>query len=265
MRNNNKKINYKIAVVGIIFVIILVFNSKENKPLEAISQTAVKPFASFFSRAGYWFEKKFSFFSDISETKKENETLFEENLKLKFKLSQLQEIQSENEVLREELDLMKKTDYQAEASLIIGRNLSEDRKIIYLDKGQKNGLKEGASVIVGGGILVGKISKVYLNSSEVELILDKNNRINAEIQEIETKGIVQGEFGTSASINMIPQTAKIEKGQTVITSGLGDVFPRGLLIGHIKEANVTIDQLFQKASLELPVQFNDLRVVWVIK
>lgn len=265
MRNNNKKINYGIVIVGAIFFAIVIFNSRENKPLESISQTAIKPFASFFSRSGFWFEEKFSFFSDISETKKENESLSEENLRLKFRLSQLQEVENENKVLRNEIGLMDKTDYQTEASLIIGRNLSKDRKIIYLDKGSKNDLEKGDSVIVGGGVLIGKISKVYPSSSEVELILDKSNKINAEIQEIETKGIVQGEFGTSASINMVPQTAKIEKGQTVITSGLGDVFPRGLLIGHIKDVDVTVDQLFQKASLELPVQFNDLRMVWIIK
>ncbi len=265
MKNNSKKINYGIIVISLIFVVILIFNFEENKPLESISQTLVRPFASFFSRVGYWFEEKTSIFSDISEVKRENEFLTEDNLKLKFKLSQLQEVEVENEVLRKELNLMEKSDYRTEASLIIGRSLSNDREIVYLDKGSKNGLEKEDPVIVAGGVLVGKITKIYPNSSEVELILDKNNKINAEIQEIETKGIVQGEFGTSVSINMISQTAKVEKGQTVITSGLGNVFPRGLLIGYVKDISTTMDQLFQKASLELPIQFNNLRMVWVIK
>jgi rod shape-determining protein MreC len=160
---------------------------------------------------------------------------------------------------------MAKNDFEVEASLILGQTLSQNSKIIYLDKGAKNGFKEGMPVIVGGGILIGRISKVYKNSSEAELVLDKNNKINAEIQEIQVKGIVQGEYGTSAVMDMIPQTAEIETGQTVITSGLGETYPRGLLIGFIKKKEMTVDQLFQKAFLELPIQFNNLRMVWIIK
>ncbi len=261
----NKKINYSLILLVVIFVIILIFSSSKNKPFESAGKFLIKPLASFFSGSGYWFKNKLDFFSNIGEIKKERDFLIEENLNLKFKISQLKEAEKENEIFKKELDLMEKVDFETVASLIIGKNLSNNRKIIHINKGKKDGIKENAPVIVGGGVLVGKVSKVYSNNSEVELILDKNNKINAEIQEIETKGIVQGEYGTSAFIDMIPQTAKIKKGQTVITSGLGGVLPRGLLIGYIKDFDETIDRLFLKASLELPVQFNDLRLVWVVK
>jgi rod shape-determining protein MreC len=262
---NNKKINYGLILLVIAFVVILIFSSSKNKPLESTGRFLVKPLASFFSESGFWFKSKLDSISSIGKIKKERDYLMEENLNLKFKVSQLKEVEKENQVLREELDLKEKNDFKTEASLIIGRNLSNNRKLIYLDKGEREGIKKDSPVIIGGGILIGKISKVYSNSSEVELILDKNNKINAEIQEIEIKGMVQGEYGTSAFMDMIPQTAKIEKGQTVITSGLGGTLPRGLLIGHVKDFSETVDKLFLRASLELPVQFNDLRMVWIIK
>ena len=263
--NRNKKINNWLIAGLLIILVILFFNAKQDKPLQSFFNTATKPFARFFSGAGFWFNKKINFISNIGEVRDENEDLFNENLNLKFKLVQLKELENENKILREEIGLNNRDNFETDASLVIGQTLSKSRKIIYLDKGSKDGFEKGMPVVVGEGILVGKISKVYYSSSEAELVLDRNNKINAEIQNTQIKGIVQGEYGTSAIMDMIPQAAKIEVGQTVITSGLGGSYPRGLLIGYVKEVGVTVDQLFQKASLDLPIQFINLRMVWVIK
>lgn len=260
----NKKINCWLIIAILVIALIFFFNSKEKKPLENLTQTVANPFAKVFSGAGYWFKNKFAFLVHIGEMKSENERLSNENLKLKFEISQLKETENENKVLRNEINLMAKSEFKTEASLVIGRTLSKNKKVIFLDKGEKSGIKEGDPVVVAGGVLVGRISQVHTVTSEVELILDKNNKINTEIQESGVKGIVQGEYGTSVVMDMIPQAANIESNQTVITSGLGGALPRGLLIGYVKEVSVTVDQLFQKASLDLPVQFNDLRLVWVI-
>lgn len=258
----NKKKYYWVILIGFILII---FISRGLKPLESGVFIVIKPVATFFSGAGNWFGEKFSLFSNIKEIKETNEELSNENLKLKFQLSEFKETENENQILREELDLREKREFNSEESLIIGQNLSENRRIIYLDKGSKDGIKAGSPVIVGEGILVGQISKVYLNGSEAELILDKNIRINSEIQENQIKGIIQGRYGTTVNMEMIPQTAELEKGQTVITSGLGGKFPRGLLIGYVDSYRLTVDQLFQSVSLKLPVDFNDLRIVGIIK
>lgn len=262
MLKNKKFNNYWLILISL-FLIMFIF--KGLKPLESASFTVTKPFASFFSGAGFWFNQKLSFFLDIKEIKNENQELTNENLKLKFELTQLKEAENENEILREELDLKKRSSFEMEASLIIGQTLSKDRRVVYLDKGSQNGIKVGDPVVIAEGILVGEISKVFPNSSEAELILDKKTKINAEIQENQIKGIVQGKYGTTASMEMIPQTADLKKGQTIITSGLGEKFPRGLLIGYIDNYQVTVDQLFKTASLKLPVNFKDLRIVWVIR
>ncbi len=261
----HKKINNWLIIGLLLILLILFFNSKQKKPLQSISNVVAKPFARIFSGAGFWLNKKIYFISSIGELKNQNEQLFNENLKLKAELVGRNETENENRILREEIGLMAQNDFETEACFILGQTLSQNRKVIYLDKGSANGIKKGMPVIIGGGILVGKTSKIYKTSSEVELVLDRNNKINAEVQEIQVKGIVQGEYGTSSTINMIPQTAEIESGQTVITSGLGDVYPRGLLIGYVGRIEMTVDQLFKKASLELPVQFKNLRMVWIIK
>lgn len=259
----NKK-NNKLGLFLIILILIF-FVSKGLKPVESFTLSIVEPFANFFSGTGRWFDRKFDFFSNIKEIKEENQELVNDNLKLKYQLVELKEIKAENEIFRKELELKKKSEFDLVASMIIGLDLTGDRKIIYLDKGEKDGLKVGNPLIVGEGILVGQISEVGANNSKAELILDKNIKINAEIQENQIKGIVQGKHGTSANMEMIPQTADLKKGQTVITSGLGGSLPRGLLIGYIEDSQITVDQLFQSASLKLPADFKNLRMVWVIK
>lgn len=259
----NKKNNRLWLFLGIL--ILIFFISRSLKPVESLTLTISKPFASFFSETGHWFNQKLSFFSDIGEIKNENQDLVNENLKLKYQLVKLREIETENEIFRKELELKKKSEFDLLASMIIGLDLAGDRKIIYLDKGEEDGLKVGDPLIVGEGILVGQISEANSRSSKAELILDKNIKINAEIQENQIKGIVQGRHGTSANMEMIPQTADLKKGQTVITSGLGGGLPRGLLIGYIEDYQMTVDQLFQTASLKLPVDFKNLRMIWVVK
>lgn len=261
----NKNINSWLITGILVVFLVLFFGSREGKPLQSAATTVVTPFARFFSGTGLWFSEKIGFFSNIGELRNENENLSNENLKLKFQLAQSNEIANENKTLRGEIDLMDRPEFDLEASLVVGQTLSKNRKIIYLDKGSNQGIREGMPIIVGGGVLIGKINKVHGNSSEAELILDRKNIINAEIQEIETKGIVQGEYGTSAVIDMVPQAAEIETGQTVITSGLGGAYPRGLLVGYVKDVSLSVDQLFQRASLELPIEFKNLRIVWVIK
>jgi len=262
----NKKSKNKIWwIAGALLLLFFVFGRGENKPLQPLANFVIQPFARFASGVGFWFNRKIDFVSNIGELKTQNERLINENLDLKFKLAQLKEAENENKILREEIDLVAQTDFETEASFVLGHSLSSNRKVIYLDKGAEDGIRENQPVIVGKGVLVARVSKVFENTSEAELLLDKNNKINVEIQESETKGIVQGKFGTSVVMDMIPQSAEVESGQTVITSGLGGLLPRGLLVGYIKEKDPTVDQLFQKFFLDLPIQVRDLRVVWIVK
>ena len=250
MKSLLKKNYFLFAILVIAFgFIIFLAKDKEEKPLESLVHTVIKPFALFFSASGSYLNEKISFFSSIGELKRENERVLKENTDLKIQIARLRDVENENTKLREELDLAPRDKYDLEAALIIGKNLGKKEDIVYISKGKKSGIKKGMAVVVEKGILIGKVSKVLNYNAEVELILNKNIQINAEIQESEAKGIVHGEYGTAVILDMIPQTMEVKSGDTVITSGLGGNFPRGLLIGYTKEAMATPDKLFQKSSL----------------
>ncbi len=174
-------------------------------------------------------------------------------------------MESENKNLREQLDLSPREKFELETALIIGKDLSQSKEFVYINKGEKDGIKIGMPVIVSEGILVGKISNVFGGSSELELILNQEIKINGEIKESEAKGIIHGEYGTSVVMDMIPQTVEINAGDSIFTSGLGNTMPRGLLIGYVKDVSSTSDKLFQKTSISLPVSIEKIRAVSVIK
>lgn len=245
-------------------LIFVVFHGAKAKPFEGFVHFVTEPFSKFFSNTGRFANEKFGFAFSIGSLKNENKTLLEENLKLKTQIASLQDIKNENAQLREQLELAPRDSYDLKAGMIIGRDISSTSEEFVIDVGSKDGIKERMAVVVGEGVLVGKVKRVLHSVSYVEPILSKNSRVNAEIVETEAKGIVRGQFGTGVVIDMIPQTVEVNKGDSVITSGVGGILPRGILIGYAQDPIPTADQLFQQSSLVLPVDVNSTRMVWVV-
>lgn len=263
----SKKNNLAILFIVILCALIFMFlgRNAKNKPLENAVRTTTSPVARFFSGIGIWADDKFSFITDISSLKKENKALFEENLAIKAKNAKLADVEKENEELRKQIDLAPREKYSLISALVVGKDLKNQTETIHLDKGAKDGIKEQAAVIVGEGIFVGRVSEVFDNSCNVELLINANSKINAEVVGSGAKGIARGQFGTSIVLDMIPQALKVEREDAVITSGVGGLLPRGLLIGYTQDMTPTADQLFQKTSLILPFQIDKLRMVWVVE
>lgn len=259
----------RIFIVTILLFMIVgsvVLNRNQvAKPMQNQANRITVPVASLFSGIGFWFNDKFSFIDSISQLKNDNESLVNENLSLKAQIAQLKDIRNENDVLRDEIKLAKREQYNLESALIIGKDLKSQSDIIYINKGIMDGVQENMAVVVGNSVLIGKVIQAYERESIVEMVFSRESRINAEIEESKEKGIIKGEFGTSAILDGIAQTVEVKPGDTVISSGLGNTFPRGLLIGYIKDSAPTADQLFQRASVILPFEPNKLRMVWVIK
>ncbi len=266
MRSTLKKkiISLVVVILGSLFLSIL-FRDQKQKPLEWMFQAATKPVSGFFSAAGWWTGEKFSFFSSIGELKSENEKLLEENLSLKSQIAMLKDVKNENDELRKQIDLAPRNAYELEAAVLIGKDMSGQSEFVYIDKGSKQGIKQHMAVIVDKGILIGKVVKIFPTTSQIELLFSKNSRVNAELVESGAKGIVRGQYGTAIVLDMVPQTFEINRGDSVITSGVGNLLPRGLLIGYAQEPAATPDQLFQQASLVFPVRLDTVRVVWVVK
>lgn len=261
---NKKNMLFYITLV-IVVILFFLFRGIDKKPFEGLVHTVFSPFTRFFSNAEKFSRDRISFFGSIGSLKSNNEDLFEENLELKSQIAKLQDIKKENEELRNQLKLAPYEEYDLTASMVVGRDISGATNVFVIDVGSSDGVEQQMAVIVGEGVLVGKVTKVLQRSAYFELIKSKNSRVNAEIIESGAKGIVRGQFETGAILDMIPQTVEVKKGDTVITSGVGNILPRGLLIGYAHDVTATADRLFQQVSLISPINYESIRMVWIVK
>ncbi|MFA5871672.1 MAG: rod shape-determining protein MreC [Parcubacteria group bacterium] len=207
----------------------------------------------------------FGFLGSIGDLKQENEKLMQENNELLSKNAELANVGNENQLLRQQLDLAPRKDYDLEASFVIGQDPQGINNFILIDKGSRNGIEEGMPAIVSKGTLVGKVSEVYEASSKVLLTTDPQSTVNAEVENSGARGIVKGEYGLGIALDMISQKDVINEGDSVITSGLGGAVPKSLYVGKIGKVKESADKLFQQAEIVSSVDFSKLDLVFIIK
>lgn len=261
-----KKIRFRIISFSSVLVLILflVFKGSSNKPLQGFFNQTISPIARFFSKSGGWVSNKIVFLTSIGELKNQNESLSEENLLLKSKIAKLKDIENENIVLRKEINLAPRDQYILKAARIIGKDLSSQEEVFLIDKGKEDGIVVDMAVIVGEGVLVGKVTQSMSKNAWFKTIKSNDFKINAEVVSSNLSGIALGQFGTSIALDLVQQGVEIKKGDEVITSGAGGNFPRGLLIGYVNDIFSNKEDLFQKASLSSPVNELNLRIIWLV-
>lgn len=265
MKFSLKKNSRLITAIFLLIVLIFISARGADNPLKGFLLRIESPFLKTFRIFSGGAEGFFHFLGSIGELKSENEKLLQKNRELLTKNALLKDIESENKLLRQELGLLPRKNYDLEASFVIAQDPQGLGNYLLIDKGDKNGLKAGMPVIISNGILTGKITEVFPTNAKVALISDKNSAVNAEIEDSGAKGIARGVYGLGLMMDMISQSEVVKEGDTVITSGLGGDMPRGLYVGKIKEAGQSADKLFQQASIISPVDFSSLRVVFAVK
>lgn len=229
-----------------------------------VGQVVLFPFERIFSWVAFESRETVRFFASIGELKAKNEALIRENLDLRAEAALLEEVRQENETLRRDFDLGLRDQYELVAAEVIALGgLSQGQSLI-INQGSGAGIAIGMPVIVGKGTLVGRIAEVFVGSARVELLSSPESMVAMTTPDGSAKGIVRGEHGLGLLFDMVPRTDVFKRGDTLVTSGLGGEFPRGLLVGTLQDPEYTGDKLFQRAAVIAPVKYADIRFVAVI-
>mgnify|MGYP000284919725 FL=1 len=150
---------------------------------------------------------------------------------------------------------------------VIGRDSTTWSSHIIINRGTDDGVQKNMTVITPDG-LVGNIHEAYASYSEVELITDPRSAVGSIVQRADSRvaGIVKGSADSNSAINMtnIPQNANIVEGDTIITSGFGGIYPKGIPIGSVAAIKNDSGGLLQYATLYPCVDFQKLENVAVI-
>ncbi|MBI2607730.1 MAG: rod shape-determining protein MreC [Candidatus Doudnabacteria bacterium] len=201
----------------------------------------------------------------IRDIVKENAELNQRINELSFENSRLSAAKQENLGLRRALALREQREFNLVAAEVETLDPTGFTQTIIIDKGENAGVRPATSVITAPGLLVGLVTKVYPTNAEVTLITDPIIKINAEVADSGARGLVVGEHGLSLGFDLITQNEVIKPQDQVITSGLANEFPRGLLIGEITSIQSSSSELFQKAFVSPAADLRNLRFLFVIQ
>ena len=212
-------------------------------------------------RAGHWM---FSWLIDLFNVRDENRTLREQNLRLSLELLKLREDRLENLRLRNLLAFKSRVAYPYVPAEVIARDPGRLPNTLLINVGQREGVEDRMAVVGAEG-LVGKVLTAYSETSIVQLLQDSNCRVSAVVQRPDrAHGIVRYEEGKFYLLDA-PLRSVIEAGDVVVSSGVGGIFPSGLLIGTVEEVGQDQTGLFRQVILKPSVDFSSIQEVFVLQ
>jgi len=240
------------------------------RPIEQAFFTAIKPLNKSLYEWGIGLDSSFVEKQEKEELVAEIERLRQEISSLAINQVKWVEVAEENNKLRAQLDFKSSQEFKTVLASIVAKegasfsSDSESRDII-IDKGSRDGMRSGLAVLSEEGIIIGKISEVKSASARVCLTTSPGCQLAASLQnEDKTQGITDGRLGLTIEMNYIPQLEKISSGDMVITSGLSESVPRGLIIGRVSGVRSESNEVWQTATIEPLINFNNLTLVAVI-
>jgi rod shape-determining protein MreC len=263
---------YLIALTGVLLLVVVMLNLPE--PVAARVKLAISSlFLPLFSLAS----TSQTLGNGMANAMKprralllEVEKLRRENDQLRFQLAQDREAILENERLRQMLGFQKQSNRHLRAARVVGRDPVNWWRTLHIDLGSRDGAMVNLPVLANDG-LVGRICAVGYLHSQVLLVGDPNCRVAALIQDRDSRenGIIIGSVPNLfdhrlVSLSYLSGNSQVKLGQTVVTSGLGGVFPKGIRIGEIVDVHSVEYGLNLEARVKLAVDFNRLEEVWVL-
>lgn len=264
----NKKSGIVGIIITIVILIILVIVTNNNSNyIGGIANKIVMPIQNGITYLKNKISGNSDFFTDVNNLKNENEDLKNTNKELEQKLRELEILRAENAVLKEYANLTEKySEYETIPAYIINKNISNLSESIVINIGSKDGIEPNMAVISEKG-LVGYIESVTDTTAKVQTIIDSSSNVSATISTTRDSIICKGILDSNNTLKatFIPLDAIVSIGDTVETSGMGGIYPKGITIGTIKEVINTKNISDRYAIIETAVDFSKLETVLVIK
>lgn len=277
MRRKNIKSKH-ILIMIIIFIIIILaifsFTLKEDRQLNKFESLIKDTVIGIGKVVMYPFNYIFSIVDDYKELiniREKYQELLPEVERIDSLMTENIELRSQLESMKEELDIDYTINgYEFLNATVISRNISYWYNIITIDKGSYNGV-EVDMVVVNSSGLIGKVISTTTFTSDVKLLTtsDTNNKISVAISSGNNKlyGLIKDyNYNTKyLEIEGISNTEKVSVGDYVYTSGLGGVFPSGILIGTVDEITTDEYDLAKIINVKLAADFDSVNYVAVLK
>jgi rod shape-determining protein MreC len=251
------------AVIGHIVLISAQINSRKGVPvLEAVIfgafaevQRAVS--AGLSSTSDIW-----DGYVSLRQVNAENEELKRQLTDAQIELQQQRALVDRSRGLERLLELRDQSNLAMKAAEIIGAGATPDFRTVTIDRGTRDGLQSDMAVIAPGGV-VGRVVMPSLRAAKVQLLIDRNAAAGAVVERSRAQGVVLGGGDERLRMEYVSEVADIVVGDTVMTSGIDGIFPKGFVIGTVdtvEKSGTTYKRILVKPALD----FRSLEAVLVV-
>lgn len=245
---------YFTLIVAILVSLYALFNN-DRPQIDAIRAFCLGSYAGL--------QKQFSAVRRVFEMQRDNTALRQRATQLMLENSRLREALLENYRLRQMLDYRASTSWNFRAARVITKERDQTPVSVTIDVGSRDGMQPNMPVVSPEG-LVGKIYKIFPQTSIVQLMLDRNFNVSARIQGNRVYGIVSWDTQSGLELTSVPRTAQVQLRDAVVTSDSSALFPPGLRVGLVKKISQDKTSLFKTIILQPDVDFSRLEEVFVI-
>ena len=239
-------------------------------PLSNVVNTVTAPVRGGIAAVLDWAEGVYAYVFRYGEIQDELDSLRAPGAELVDQVREGQEASRENEQLRELLNLQqRRQDFEFEAARVTGRSTDNWESTLTLSKGSSDGVQAGNCVITETGVLVGVVSKVGLNWSAVSTVISTDTEMGGIVSRTYSAGVLEGDFSLmqegKLKLNYLPDSAQLVSGDEVLTSGRGEVYPAGLVVGQVEGVFTDPSGMTRYAVVVPDVDLDQLVEVFVIK
>ena len=264
----SKRVFITLLIVGTVVLTITVGSHYKFKIAENALQYIMTPIQKGLNIIGNGSNKVIRRFEDTSNLQESNDLLEAQLGQLSYDNNILEQYRSENERLKELLELTERyKKYPSQGANIIAKDPGNWYKVFIIDQGTKAGFYKDDAILAGGG-LVGHIIEEGPLSSKVLSIIDDRSSVSAEVLRTQEVGILRGDIelaGQGLCRFEIDIQSEVIKGDQIVTSHLSEIYPPGINIGMVEEIIISKNGLTQYAYVRPIVDFKYLKQVLVLK
>lgn len=254
-----------IVLVTINVIILSVTSRQRHSPygLGRSGIAVVAPFQEAFTRFIFFCRDIWGHYFYLVSVSMDNTVLKQQLHAAQEQNARYREIELANIRLRELVDFKQAMEHPVLSAEVIAKDPSPWFKSVVIDKGRADGVRVGFPVVVPLGI-VGQVTEASNRYARVLLIIDQNNAVDGLVQRTRARGMVKGAAAGNCMFKYALRKHDIRVGDTIISSGLDGVFPKGIRIGSVAEVVKTHSGIFQEVSVTPFADFEKLEEVLVI-
>lgn len=263
-----------LIIIGVLLSILLsiasAFMGGIADPLSDLFSLVTSPVRNTVTAAADWAEGVYTYVFRYSEMENEIQELRTQVTEMEELARQGQDALRENAQLRELLGLQeRRRDLVFESARVTAPATSNWKSTLTVSKGSNFGIEAGDCVITEDGVLVGIVSTVGSNSSEVSTVINTDINMGGMVARTYSAGILEGDFTLMAEgclkLSYLPDGAQLVSGDEVLTSGKGGIYPSGLVVGQVDGVFTDPSGQSRYAVIRPAVDLNSLIEVFIIK